>query len=195
MSTVTTLHIGLDLRGVAWIDDTNVKVIEVVLDKLAHGSSAEEMQFQYPHLSLGQIYAALSYYHDHREAFDAEIESQLDEYDRLHRVRRRKPGAAAIARRRETAVSLKLYMDVHVRRAITSGLRLRDVDVLTSQEDGTARLSDDRLLDRATELQRVLFSQDRDLLVEATRRQRAGTHFAGVIYAQSASRDNWTMHR
>jgi len=83
MSTVTTSHIELDSCGVAWIDDTNVKVIEVVLDKLAHGSSAEEMHFQYPHLSLSQIYAALAYYHDHREAFDTEIEAQLEEYDRL----------------------------------------------------------------------------------------------------------------
>lgn len=83
MATVTTSHIKLDARGVAWIDDTNVKVIEVVLDKLAHGSSAEEMHFQYPHLSLNQIYAALSYYHDHQEALDVEIEGQLAEYDRL----------------------------------------------------------------------------------------------------------------
>ena len=83
MSTVTTSHIELDERGVAWIDDTNVKVIEIVLDKLAHGSSAEEMHFQYPHLSLSQIYSALSFYHDQQEVFDAEIERQLAEYDRL----------------------------------------------------------------------------------------------------------------
>jgi len=58
---------------------TNVKVIEVVLDKLAHDSSPEEMHFQYPHLSLAQIYAALSYYHDRRTEFDVEIERQLQE--------------------------------------------------------------------------------------------------------------------
>lgn len=34
MLTVATAHIYLDDRGVAWIDDTNVKVIEVVLDRL-----------------------------------------------------------------------------------------------------------------------------------------------------------------
>jgi hypothetical protein len=41
-------------------------------------------------------------------------------------------------------------MDVHVPRAITEGLRLRGVDVLTAQADGTAELFDDKLLDRAT---------------------------------------------
>ena len=83
MSTVESTHVHLDPRGVAWIDDTNVKVIEVVVDKIAHGSSAEEMHFQYPHLSLGQIYAALSYYHDHQDALDAEIQRQLESSDAL----------------------------------------------------------------------------------------------------------------
>ena len=83
MPIQVTAHIYLDDRGVAWIDDTNVKVIEVVLDKLAHGSSPEEIHFQYPHLSLAQIHAALSYYYDHQQAFDAEIERQLGEVDAL----------------------------------------------------------------------------------------------------------------
>jgi hypothetical protein len=74
-------------------------------------------------------------------------------------------------------------MDVHVPRAITVGLRLRRVDVLTAQEDGAARLPDPELLDRATELGRVLFSQDDDLLREATKRQAEGASFAGVVYA------------
>ena len=39
------------------------------------------------------------------------------------------------------------------------------------------------MLDRATQLDRVLFSQDDDLLREATRRQAAGEAFAGVVYA------------
>ncbi len=83
MSLTETRHIRLDGSGVAWIDDTNVKVVEVVLDKLAHGSSAEEMHLQYPHLSLAQIYAALSYYHDHQSGFDQQIERELAEVDDL----------------------------------------------------------------------------------------------------------------
>jgi hypothetical protein len=80
-------------------------------------------------------------------------------------------------------VSITLYLDVHVRQAITMGLRLRGVDVLTAQEDGARRLSDDLLLDRATALGRVLFSQDEDLLREAAQRQERGVPFTGVIYA------------
>lgn len=80
-------------------------------------------------------------------------------------------------------MSVALYMDVHVQRAVTSGLRLRGVDVLTSQQDGTTRMADDQLLDRALELGRALFCQDDDLLKEAAARQRSGREFAGVIYA------------
>ena len=76
-----------------------------------------------------------------------------------------------------------LYMDHHVARAITAGLRQRRVDVLTAAQDGAAELDDPMLLDRATALWRVLFSQDEDLLAEAARRQAAGVAFGGVIYA------------
>jgi predicted nuclease of predicted toxin-antitoxin system len=80
-------------------------------------------------------------------------------------------------------MTVALYMDVHVHRAITTGLRLRNVDVLTAQEDGHRTAEDDRLLDRVTELKRVLFTQDEDLLAEAKRRQEEGIPFAGIIYA------------
>lgn len=81
-------------------------------------------------------------------------------------------------------MTIALYMDEHIHSSITVGLRLRDVDVLTVQEDGRSGISDILLLDRATELQRVVFSQDQDFLIEAQRRQVEGISFAGVIYAQ-----------
>ena len=80
-------------------------------------------------------------------------------------------------------MSVSLYMDVHIPRPITRGLRRRSVEVLTAQEDGTAQWQDCDLLNRASKLDRVLFSQDEDLLAEAALRQREGIRFAGVIYA------------
>ncbi len=76
-----------------------------------------------------------------------------------------------------------LYMDHHVPRAITEGLRLRGIDVITAYKDGTSDMDDSALLDRAGELGRVLFTQDDDLLAEAVTRQREGASFHGVIYA------------
>src|SRR5436190_21198109 len=80
---ITTTHLELDERGRAWIKGANTKVIEVVLDWLTHRSSPEEMHYQYPHLSLAQIHAALSYYFDHQESFDAEIARQEAEIEAL----------------------------------------------------------------------------------------------------------------
>jgi uncharacterized protein (DUF433 family) len=77
MSTVVNSLIEIDEYGVAWIVGANTKVIEVVVDKLAHGSSPEELHFQYPHLSLAQIHAALSFYHEHETELEAEIKRRL----------------------------------------------------------------------------------------------------------------------
>ena len=84
-------------------------------------------------------------------------------------------------------MTLALYMDEHIRRAITNGLKLRGIDVLTVQEDGRTGTPDPILLDRATELDRVIFTQDDDFLVIANRRQQEGVKFSGVIYAHQQS--------
>ena len=77
---------------------------------------------------------------------------------------------------------VRLYMDENVHGAITKGLLLRGVDVVTAQEDGYDSTPDDSVLDCASELGRVLFTFDDDLLKEAKRRQRDGKPFAGVLY-------------
>jgi len=79
-------------------------------------------------------------------------------------------------------MTILLYMDHHIPKAITIGLRLRDVDVITALEDGADQLDDDLLLKRAHELKRALFTQDDDLLEEAAKCQREGISFSGVIY-------------
>ena len=79
-------------------------------------------------------------------------------------------------------MSLALYTDHHVPGAVTDGLRRRGVDVLTAGEDGAARLDDESLLRRATELGRVLFSQDADLPKLASMFQRQEIEFSGIFY-------------
>ena len=77
MEAVATSHIWLDDRGRAWIDDTNVKVIEVALDRIAYGWDAEEIHRQHPSLSLAQIHAALSHYYDHQQEFVDELAARV----------------------------------------------------------------------------------------------------------------------
>lgn len=83
MTAVVENYIEIDENRVAWIADTRIKVIEIAVDKLAHGSSPEELHFQYPHLSMAQIHSALAYYYAHREELEAEILRRLREVNEL----------------------------------------------------------------------------------------------------------------
>jgi hypothetical protein len=74
-------------------------------------------------------------------------------------------------------------MDHHVPGPITAGLRRQDIDVVTAYEDNAAEFDDEALLERATHLGRVLFSQDRDLLVIAYHWLETGREFSGLIFA------------
>lgn len=96
---ITHPHIRLDEHGVAWIDDANVKVIEVVLDRLAYGWSPEEIHFQHGHLSLAQIHAALAYYYDHQESLDADIARQEQAVQRLRQEAGESPLVARLKAR------------------------------------------------------------------------------------------------
>jgi len=78
---------------------------------------------------------------------------------------------------------IPVYMDEHVPKAISIGLRMRGIDVLTVQEDGSSSISDSELLDRALELKRSVFTHDSDLLIEASKRLDKGRSFYGIIYA------------
>lgn len=83
MTTVLDGHIEVDDRGVARVAGTRMKVIHLVMDKMAHGSTPETMAEQFPFLSLAQIHAALTYYYDHRAELDAQIERSLRDADVL----------------------------------------------------------------------------------------------------------------
>ena len=75
-------HIHFDEHGIAWVDDRNVKVIEIALDMISHGATAEQIFDMHDgYLSMSQIHAALSYYFDRQAEFDAEIERQVREDD------------------------------------------------------------------------------------------------------------------
>ena len=83
MTAVISTLIDLDDVGVAWIRGTKTKVIEVAVDKLAHGSSPEEIHFQHPNLSLAQIHGALTYYYENQDRVDEQISHRLEESDKL----------------------------------------------------------------------------------------------------------------
>jgi hypothetical protein len=79
-------------------------------------------------------------------------------------------------------VTVKIYLDVHVPLAIADQLRRRGVEVLTAFEDDACELTDDLLLERATKLGYVLFTQDIRFRVLAETWQVGGKQFSGLIF-------------
>jgi uncharacterized protein (DUF433 family) len=78
MPVVSIDHIEVDERGVARIAGSRIKVIHLVMDKMANGWDVEEIQRQHPHLSLGQVHAAFAFYYDHRADLDEQIRRSLE---------------------------------------------------------------------------------------------------------------------
>lgn len=70
--------------GLMRLDGTRITVHRIAT-LYKQGQSAEEITQTYSHLSLGQVYAALAYYHANR----AEIESELAAADALYDELRR----------------------------------------------------------------------------------------------------------
>ncbi|GMU51424.1 MAG: hypothetical protein AMXMBFR33_05700 [Candidatus Xenobia bacterium] len=79
----------------------------------------------------------------------------------------------------------RLYLDHNVKGSIVRGLRIRGLDVLTAEEDQAAQLVDPVVLRRATELERVLFTEDKDFLSLAYEALETG-HY-DVVYASQNS--------
>ena len=97
MTSMAYPHIEKVKDGVPVIVGTNTKVVEVVLDRLAHHWDADEIQRQHPHLSLSQIYAALAYYHDHQDELHHDIAARLR---KIEDIVTRQPGSVIQAKLR-----------------------------------------------------------------------------------------------
>lgn len=76
-------HIVINENGIPLIENTTMKVVELVSAQHAYGWSPEELRFQFPHLSLGQIHSALAYYWDHKEDLDRDIEERFEKAEAI----------------------------------------------------------------------------------------------------------------
>jgi hypothetical protein len=79
-------------------------------------------------------------------------------------------------------MAVALHLDVHVPQAIADQLPRLGVDVLTAIEDGCATIPDDQLLERASSLGRVMFTQDIPFRALAEDWQREGRPISGLLF-------------
>lgn len=170
-------------HGSHWIANTTVKVIDVVAGTLAHGWTAEELHWQFPHLTLGQIEAAIRHFRYHQSELDSRIHGTLEAFQRAAASTSDSPLRSRLRLGGTPIRNAGLYMDPMVPAAITRSWPLRNADVVSAHVDGSVSLSASQRLDRATCLGRVLVSLDVDTWVEAQRRIEAGDSFGGLVYA------------
>ena len=79
-------HIVIGEDGIPLIAGTTMKVIELVAERIAYGWSPEELYFQHPYLSLGQIHSALAYYWDHEEELNKDMERRLQNIEKIRQA-------------------------------------------------------------------------------------------------------------
>jgi uncharacterized protein (DUF433 family) len=63
------------------IAGSRIRVKDVVIWHERQGMAPAEIVSKWPHLTLASIYAALAYYHDHREELNAEITADQAWYE------------------------------------------------------------------------------------------------------------------
>jgi len=90
-------HIVLNEAAIPIIAGTTMKVVELVLEQHAYGWSPEELHFQHPYLTLGQIYSALAYYWDHQDELERNIQERLKKVEAIRNTVRTVPLQARLA--------------------------------------------------------------------------------------------------
>jgi uncharacterized protein (DUF433 family) len=71
-----------DSQGRIKIKGTRLRLSMLIEARTAHDWSPEEIHFQYPVLSLAQVYSALSYYYAHAEEIEEEIVHEHQETEK-----------------------------------------------------------------------------------------------------------------
>ncbi|BBM86851.1 DUF5615 family PIN-like protein [Candidatus Uabimicrobium amorphum] len=77
---------------------------------------------------------------------------------------------------------IKLYFDLHVHGVVFQNLIANGVDVIRGQDDGMDGVPDEKLLERASELKRVLVTSDKDFFEIAANFQSNQKYFSGVLF-------------
>lgn len=84
MSTATQYpHLTIHEDGTAFISGSRYRIIHIASEHHRLGWSAEEILRQHPDLRPEEVYAALTYFYDHRDAMVAQLEEERREFEEL----------------------------------------------------------------------------------------------------------------
>ena len=83
----------------AFVMGTRTRVQDIYALSEIHGLTPDQIVEQLPHLTLGQVHAALAYYFDHRE----QIQNELREDEQFIDLMRRQTGPGPLEQRLNAA--------------------------------------------------------------------------------------------
>ena len=81
MSQITTNRIAIKpgvCGGQPCITGTRIRVQDIYVWHELQGRSADEIVSQFPHVTMADVYAALSYYWDNRDAIQRQMQEETD---------------------------------------------------------------------------------------------------------------------
>lgn len=106
MTTATAYSlVSLNENGTPIIAGTTMKVVELVMAQMAYGWSPEELHFQHPYLSMGQVHSALAYYWENKTELDADIERRLHFAEEAHQEAGPSPLRSKLRSHKDTVAS------------------------------------------------------------------------------------------
>src|SRR5436305_1417276 len=82
MTVATNTHIVIDDKGKARVAPHGLPVSYIIAEH-NRGATPALLQEYWPHLTLSQLYAALTYYYDHKLEIDAKAEEEGREFEQL----------------------------------------------------------------------------------------------------------------
>ncbi len=84
IATLAYEHLDCSDAGRPLVAGKNFKVFHLIQGHMAYGWSAEELAFNHPQLTLGEVYSALAYYADHREQMGRELAASAERAGQMH---------------------------------------------------------------------------------------------------------------
>ncbi|MBD3673688.1 MAG: DUF433 domain-containing protein [Planctomycetaceae bacterium] len=76
-------HLTIEPDRTIRIGQTRYKVLHLAAEHYQHGWTAEELLRQHPDLRPEEVYAALTYFYDHRDELISELKETLKEAESL----------------------------------------------------------------------------------------------------------------
>lgn len=98
LETLQTVPMAMGEDGTIHIGKSRV-ALDSVLAQFKQGATAEQIQHDFPSLSLGQVYGAIAYYLEHTEPIESYLKQQQQAAEEVRRLVESQMDSSALRQR------------------------------------------------------------------------------------------------